>query len=201
MATDPPDEDDHYELLGVAVEVDAGQLRRAWRQLALRWHPDRAGPGATARFQKLLAAYTVLSDPALRAEYDRRRGIARHSGRRRAPGVMLQRLSGPLNSLLACGVARRAEEDVIELSITEKDASTGGMVRISMRVLVHCPACAAGAAGPCPRCEGSRVVHELFSAWLAVPPDVTDGAVLKPSVLLRGMIRPVFFRVRRRGAA
>src|SRR6476646_6392997 len=114
---------DYYALLGVDAEVDTAELLRAWRQLALRWHPDRAGPGATATFQKLLEAYTVLSDPVARAAYDRRRGARRlgeppnptPAATRSAPAVMLGRLSGPLNSLLACGVARRAEGDVIEL--------------------------------------------------------------------------------------
>src|SRR4051812_16059077 len=64
--------DDLYGLLGVHAEAAEEELRRAWRRLALRWHPDRAGSGATATFQKLLAAYTVLSDPAARAAYDRR---------------------------------------------------------------------------------------------------------------------------------
>jgi DnaJ-class molecular chaperone len=102
--------DDYYALLGIDAEVGGAELRRAWRRLALCRHPDRAGPGATATFQELSEAYTVLSDPVARAAYDRRRGTAaRSSGvrsgdatsappttaRRRAPGVMLSRLSGP----------------------------------------------------------------------------------------------------------
>lgn len=207
--------DDYYVLLGIDAEADGADLRRAWRRLALRWHPDRAGPGATATFQKILAAYTVLSDPVARAAYDRRRGApARSPGarsgdatsappaatRRSAPGVMLRRLSGPLNALLACGVARRAEDDVIELFLNAQEVSEGGMVTISMRVSVRCPACAADAAGSCARCGRGRTVDELFSAWLAVPPGVADGTVLIPSALLPGMVRPVSFRVRLRGA-
>lgn len=49
-------------------------------------------------------------------------------------------------------------------------------------------------------CGSKRTIDELFSAWLAVPPGVADGAVLKPSALLPGMIRPVSFRVRYQGA-
>src|SRR6187200_3047650 len=123
---------DYYALLGVDAEADTAELLRAWRQLALRWHPDRAGPGATATFQKLLDAYTVLSDPVARAAYDRRRGAPARSSvesqrapsaaTRSAPAVMLRRLSGPLNSLLACGVARRAEDDVIELFLNAQEA-------------------------------------------------------------------------------
>src|SRR3954471_9293709 len=69
--------DDYYALLGVEANADDDALRRAWRQLAARWHPDRAGAAATATFQQLSAAYTVLSDPAARAAYDRRRGVTR----------------------------------------------------------------------------------------------------------------------------
>src|SRR5947208_2497037 len=66
--------DDYYALLEVQAGADGEALRVAWRRLAARWHPDRAGTAATARFQQLSAAYTVLSDPVARAAYDRRRG-------------------------------------------------------------------------------------------------------------------------------
>ena len=60
-------DDDFYALLGVEDRADVVELRRAWKQLALRWHPDRAGDDATAAFQRLSAAYAVLSDPVARA--------------------------------------------------------------------------------------------------------------------------------------
>ena len=209
MGIDPSD--DYYALLGIDADADAAELRRVWRRLALRWHPDRAGPGATAIFQMISAAYAVLSDPIARAAYDRRRGApvrrsAARSGdavsappagtRRRAPGVMLSRLTGSLDALLACGTARRAEGGTIELFLNAQEAAQGGMVTISMRVPVRCPACDAGEAASCVRCGARRTIDELFSAWLAVPPGVADGTLLAPSALLRGMIRPVSFRVR-----
>lgn len=201
--------DDYYALLGVEDDADAEGLRRAWRRLALQWHPDRAGPGATATFQKIFAAYTVLSDPAARAVYDRRRGTrARLAAAkaaaeappapRRAPGVMLSRLSGPLNALFACGVARRAEDDVIELLLGAKDAEQGGVATIAMRVAAHCSECAGDTSVECGRCGSQRTTEELFSAWLSVPPGVEDGTILLPSVQLRGAVKPVRFRVRLR---
>lgn len=212
MGSDPSD--DYYALLGIDADAEGAHLRRVWRRLALRWHPDRAGPGATARFQKISAAYAVLSDPVARAAYDRGRdALVQRSGartgdvasappatpRRRAPSVLLSRISGPLNALLTCGVARRAkgdaEGDVIELFLNAEEAAQGGMVTISMRVPVRCPACAVGAAS-CPTCGAEGTIDELFSAWLAVPPEVADGAILAPSVLLKGMVRPVRFRMR-----
>ena len=75
-----PVDDDYHALLGVHPDADSDELRRAWRQLALRWHPDRAGDVAKATFQRLSAAYTVLSDPIARAAYDRRRHNAEPAG-------------------------------------------------------------------------------------------------------------------------
>src|SRR3954471_14574871 len=97
--------DDPYGLLGIDSNADHAQVRRAFRRLALRWHPDRAGPEATVTFPKISAAYAVLSDPVARARYDRQRPrpVARAAPRRRAPAVMLSRQSGPLNALLASG--------------------------------------------------------------------------------------------------
>lgn len=124
-----------------------------------------------------------------------------HPAPRRAPGVMLGRVSGALKTLLMCGTARQAEDDVIELFLNRQEAADGGMVTISMWVPVRCTACVAESEELCTRCGNARVVDELFSAWLAVRPGVTDGAVLTPSAFLRGMLRPMSFRVRLRPAA
>jgi len=191
--------DDYYALLGIQVTADIAQLRRAWRRLAVRWHPDRAGHAATATFQKIQAAYAVLSDPAKRAAYDRARsGAPPSSTGRRAPSVMLRRLSGNLQGLLASGFARHAADDVIELFLNAQEASEGGMITIAMRVKARCPVCAGDAAQSCDTCGSTRILDELFSAWLAVPPGVVDGTILKPSALLPGMV-PITFRMRLHG--
>ena len=188
--------DDYYALLGVGPNAARTELVRAWRRLALRWHPDRAGNEATATFQKIQAAYAVLSDPISRAAYDRRQHVTARAPRGRTPAVRLGRVSGPLAGLLACGIARRAGGDIIELFLNADEASTGGMVSIAMRVPVRCQACAADSSRACNRCAGKRVVDELFSAWLAVPPGVNDGEILPPSAYLPGMMQRVLFRVR-----
>lgn len=202
---------DHYAVLGVADDVEPAELRRAWRRLVSIWHPDRAGEGATARFQVLAAAYAVLSSPEARAAYDRGRGVTAHRAARagkqresgtapsppprRAPSVMLRRITGPLDALLASGTAVRAEPGVIDLFLKAEDASEGGMASISLRVPVRCDSCA---GATCARCGGTGTTKELFSAWLAVRPGVTDGSLLTPSASLRGMIQPVQFRIRLR---
>src|SRR5688500_17172203 len=120
--------DDLYALLGIDAGVDFGKLRQVWRDLARRWHPDHAGPEATAMFQKLSAAYEVLLDPVARAAYDRRRRLSTPvpstvRSRRRAPGVMISRICGHLNSFLACGIARRADRGIIDLFLNAQEAA------------------------------------------------------------------------------
>ena len=61
---------DTLEALGVPhTESDRG-IRKAFRDLAKTHHPDRVGPGGTRRFQDIMEAYTVLSDPERRREYN-----------------------------------------------------------------------------------------------------------------------------------
>ena len=188
--------DDYYELLGVDRRTGHAELRRAFRKLALKWHPDRAGYGATGTFRKIHAAYTVLADPISRAAYDRRQGGVAAVARGRTPAVKLLRFCGNINGLLACGFARRAGNDIIELFLNADEAATGGMIELAMRVPVRCQACVGKGLDPCARCGGKRVVDDLFSAWLAVPPGVQDGEILPPSALLPGMLHRVMFRVR-----
>ena len=78
------DDRTHYQVLGVPRHASAEQIRRAHRQLAHLLHPDRqagAGAGERAlaerRMREVNAAWTVLSDPARRADYDRTLDAAR----------------------------------------------------------------------------------------------------------------------------
>ena len=164
-----PPPDDYYALLGVHAAADGAELRHAWRRVAVQWHPDRAGLGATATFQQLSAAYQVLSDPLKRAAYDRRRRANEPAGaspsrsttspwRRAAgsssspagaprstrppvPSIMLTRLCGALSTLIACGAARIEDDGFITLMLRADEAAQGGMVTISMHVDFWCPDC------------------------------------------------------------
>ena len=67
---------DYYVILGIPPDESEAGIKSAYRDLARRYHPDRAGPESTRRFQELAEAYTVLSDRARRSAYD--------AGRRRS---------------------------------------------------------------------------------------------------------------------
>lgn len=69
---------DYYAALGVARDADAEAIRKAYRKLARRHHPDVSSePGAEARFKEVAEAYATLKDPDQRAAYDQ---LGRHSG-------------------------------------------------------------------------------------------------------------------------
>src|SRR5579863_3992905 len=62
--------DNYYAILGVPVEADSDTLKRAYRQLARRYHPDLAGPAGAVHMKRINRAYDVLSDPEKRRSYD-----------------------------------------------------------------------------------------------------------------------------------
>src|SRR5690606_12134307 len=64
---------DYYEILGVARDADADTIKKAYRKLAMQFHPDKnpGNPEAEEKFKEAAGAYEVLSDSDKRARYDR----------------------------------------------------------------------------------------------------------------------------------
>lgn len=62
---------DHYQTLGLDKNASDADIRKAYRKLALQFHPDKnQADGATEAFQKVGTAFAILSDPAKRRQYD-----------------------------------------------------------------------------------------------------------------------------------
>ena len=62
--------DNYYAILGVPIDADSDTIKRAYRQLARRYHPDLAGPEGAVQMKRINRAYDVLSDPEKRLNYD-----------------------------------------------------------------------------------------------------------------------------------
>ena len=68
------DENDYYKILGVTKEATDAEIKKAYRKLALKWHPDKNPNNraeAEEKFKKINEAYSVLSDKDKRRQYDR----------------------------------------------------------------------------------------------------------------------------------
>lgn len=68
-----------YLILGISPRASQEAIRAAYRELARRYHPDRAGPSGAARFHEATEAYRVLSDPESRRAHNRELGLSSES--------------------------------------------------------------------------------------------------------------------------
>ncbi|KAH1219810.1 DnAJ-like protein [Glycine max] len=71
-AADNTNPKDYYKVLEVEYDATDENIKLNYRRLALKWHPDKHGgdSAVTAKFQEIIEAYNVLSDPAKRLDYD-----------------------------------------------------------------------------------------------------------------------------------
>ena len=186
--------DDHYTVLGLTRSVGGAEIRRAYRLLALRHHPDRAGPEGTARFQRIAEAYRVLSDPALRSTYDAMYDVRRPetpypvdvtnpfavpaARRRTESAALIARLCGTLTALEARKIARVHPRGLIDLHVTADEARAGGVAAISLPLNIPCPTCGGIADQTtvwCKRCQFEGRVVEEITLCVPIPAQAPDG--------------------------
>jgi molecular chaperone DnaJ len=164
---------DYYEVLGVARDADEKAIKDAFRQLALKYHPDRnKEPGATERFKEIAEAYAVLSDPEKRAQYDARgyAGVAGFSPEDLFGGINFQDIfgglgfdfGGPFESFFGRRRApKRGENIEIEVAIPLERVLSGGEETVRVSHPATCGACrgsgakAGTAPRTCPTCDGT----------------------------------------------
>jgi molecular chaperone DnaJ len=177
MATDQH-KGDYYEILGVDRSAAQEQIKQAYRQLALKWHPDRnPAPEATDRFMKVAEAYAVLSDPHKRAQYDAmghpgvsERWSTEDIFRDFEFGDFFGGRFADLGSILGDFFGGRLRQSPIkpqgadlhyDLRLTLEEAANGGDRVISIARSERCKTCGGNGAMPgtqpvtCPECQGS----------------------------------------------
>jgi len=156
---------DYYSVLGVAKTAADDDIKKAYRKLAMQYHPDRNGGSREAeeRFKEITEAYDVLRDPNKRAAYDRYgeaglRGGAggggfHHVDLSEALGIFMRDFGGfgGLGDLFGAagggrrpGDARRGSDVKLTVELTLQEVAAGVQKTFSAKLL-----------DPCDRCEGS----------------------------------------------
>ena len=147
---------DYYEVLGVDRGADEAELKRAYRQLARKFHPDISGEaGAEDRFKEVNEAYAVLSDSDRRRRYDRF-GFAGLDG----------------EDLGGFGAVASAVDDLIgDFWRKRKQKERGRDLRYTLEVSLE------EAASGCEKVITVPIGKESVEYVVKVPPGIADGAV------------------------
>jgi molecular chaperone DnaJ len=170
---------DYYETLGVARDASAEQLKKAYRGLAMQFHPDR-NPGdksAEHKFKEISEAYDVLKDDQKRAAYDRFGHRAFENGHGGQAGGfdfaagggfadIFEEMFGEFMGGRRGQQARQRGGDLrYNMEITLEEAFAGKQATIRVGALSACEACTGSGAEkgskpvPCPTCRGSGKVR------------------------------------------
>ena len=172
---------DYYQVLGVPRGADDADIKKAYRQLAMQFHPDR-NPGnkqAEERFKSVNEAYAVLSDPDKRAHYDRFGTVGGAAGFGDTGfGTLFEDI---FENLFTGGGGRggrrsraaRGEDLQYELKITLEEAAAGVETKIQIPRLEACEHCTGSGMEPgsrritCETCQGRGEVR-LSQGFLTV---------------------------------
>jgi molecular chaperone DnaJ len=205
-----------YELLGVSREASEAEIKKAYRKLAMEYHPDRnPAPDAEARFKEITEAYEILKDPQKRSAYDRfgKAGVGgaggfdyHHVDLSEALNIFMRDFGGlgGLESLFGGGRGRqdhRRGQDVrVTLKLSIAEVATGVKKSVRLKTLERCAVCDGSGAKAgtkpttCTTCGGSgevrRAARSMFGQFVSVSPCPTcagEGTVIaSPCEVCRG---------------
>lgn len=165
---------DYYELLGLSRDATEADVKKAFRGLARKLHPDVSDePDAEERFKEVVEAYEVLSDPERRQTYDRYGHEGLRGGGFQPGGFDFGNITDLFSAFFGDdllggrgGRRQRGADIAAEVEIDLAEAATGLSTEVPYQVAVACPTCAGSGAKPgtrpvtCGTCRGAgRVQH------------------------------------------
>ena len=194
--------EDYYELLGVARNASDSDIKKSFRRLAMKFHPDRNtdNPNAEEQFKKVKEAYDVLSDPQKRAAYDQfgHAGVDPSMGGAGGFGFSGDSFSDIFSDVFGDifgggkrrggGRAQRGADLRYNLELTLEDAVAGTEVKIRVPTWNTCQECGGSGAkkgsGPvtCTTCQGHgaiRMQQGFFSVQQTCPACRGTGQQIK----------------------
>ncbi|MEM1433114.1 MAG: molecular chaperone DnaJ [Pseudomonadota bacterium] len=189
---------DYYEVLGVSQTAEAADIKKAYRRLAMKYHPDRNSDddGADAKFKEASEAYEILSDAEKRAAYDRfgHAGVdGSAAGAEGFAGGAFSDIFGDVFGDIFGGGrgggprVRRGADLRYALELDLEQAVGGDTVEIRVPVLTVCDVCDGSGAKPgtskitCPDCGGTgqiRVAQGFFSLQQTCPRCRGEGQII-----------------------
>jgi molecular chaperone DnaJ len=187
---------DYYEVLGVNRDASEEDLKKAYRRLAMKWHPDRNpdNPKAEEHFKEAKEAYEVLSEPQKRAAYDQfgHAGVdPQAAGAAGAAGGFGDIFSDIFGEIFGGRGGRstvfRGADLRYNLEITLEQAARGFETKIRIPAMSTCETCKGAGARPgtqpatCPSCRGAgqvRVSQGPFSIAQTCPRCHGSGSII-----------------------
>jgi molecular chaperone DnaJ len=191
---------DYYEVLGVGRDAAEADIKKAYRRLAMKHHPDRnpGNPEAEASFKEAKEAYEVLSDADKRAAYDRF-GHAGVGGQQGMGGGFssAEAFSDIFGEVFGdiFGGGRRGRSQVFrgadlryELELSLEQAVAGDSIDLDLKTQVECTRCSGQGAEPgtspvtCKTCGGAgqvRVAQGFFSIQQTCPHCGGSGSMIE----------------------
>jgi molecular chaperone DnaJ len=172
--------EDYYELLGVARNASEDEIKKSFRRLAMKYHPDRNrdNPQAEEQFKKIKEAYDVLSDARKRSAYDQfghaglDTGMGGGAGGFSYTAENFSEIFGDVfgdifggGTSRKRGRAQRGSDLRYNLEVTLEEAVSGTEVKIRVPTLVTCTECSGSGAKKgstpvtCTTCQGQGVVR------------------------------------------
>jgi molecular chaperone DnaJ len=204
---------DYYEVLGVARNASDTELKKSYRRLAMKFHPDRnqENPDAEAHFKEAKEAYDVLSDSQKRASYDQfghagvDPSIGAAGGAGYGQGASFSDIFGDVFGDIFGGSrgggsrVRRGADLRYDLELTLEKAVNGTSVQIRVPTTATCETCDGSGARPgtkpstCPTCSGSgqvRMQQGFFSIQQTCPRCHGTGTIIpEPCTTCQGQGR------------
>lgn len=191
---------DYYEVLGVKKDVDAAELKKAYRRVAMKFHPDRNpdDPSAEEKFKEANEAYEVLSDDNKRAAYDRHghAGVDGQAGMGGGAGFnnfsdifgdVFGDIFGGGGGRGGRGGPARGSDLRYNLELSLEEAVKGTSVQIKIPTLVSCKTCDGSGAKTgskpvnCTTCGGHgqvRMQQGFFSVQQTCPTCRGRGTII-----------------------
>ncbi|HET7216485.1 MAG TPA: DnaJ domain-containing protein [Vicinamibacterales bacterium] len=186
---------DYYDVLGVSPDAGADEIKRAYRQLARRYHPDISGDERGTAFLEAAHAYEVLNDPQRRRRYDATRTppprrLARADWLTDEVAIDFPSVSDLLDGMRHAffGGTSIAELSA-EIVLSPMEAFQGARIPLDVPVRQICPRC--GGRGEtwqewCDACAGCGDVRAFHEVELRVPAGVREGERFRFSIMPKG---------------